>query len=327
MARFDRFYHLWHTLKASRYPVPLGRLANELECTERNTKNIIANLRAIGAPVEYSREYKGYYLDTSQNPSFELPGLWFNASELHALMASHQLLAEVQPGWLNDYIRPLKGRIEKLLDDASRDFQELNRRVRIMQIAARPTDLDNFRKVSEALLSRRRLRVLYHGRARDVTGERTVSPQRLVYYRHNWYLDAWCHTKRALRTFSIDRLQPVELKEQPAKDISDTVLDRHYATAYGIFAGPARGTAHLLFSPEAAKWVADEEWHPGEESDVHPDGSYELKFPYSDTRELVMDILKYGPDVEVLGPPKLREIVADRTRRTSEVYEKDSETT
>ncbi len=42
--------------------------------------------------------------------------------------------------------------------------------------------------------------------------------------------------------------------------------------------------------------------------------------PYNHTTELVMDILKYGPDVEVVGPDSLRREVAERLRQTAELY-------
>lgn len=321
MDRLQRIYHLDRELKARRYPVPLRTLAETLDCSGRTVKNLIAWLRDTGKPVEYDREHNGYYLARRDSEAFELPGLWFSASELHALLVSHHLLSEVQPGWLNEYIRPLQHRIEKLLKTPERDFQQLQERVRILQIAARPTRLDHFQTVSEAVITRRRLYMLYHGRERDRLSDRTVSPQRLVFYRHNWYLDAWCHASEALRSFSIDRLHPAEILDAAARDIDETELDRHYGDAYGIFAGEARDTAHLRFSAEAAKWVADESWHPEETGTVLPDGRYELKIPYGDPRELIMDILKYGPEVEVLEPAELRETVITRVNKTAKIYQ------
>lgn len=55
----------------------------------------------------------------------------------------------------------------------------------------------------------------------------------------------------------------------------------------------------LRFTPEQARWVADEHWHPQQQSRTLADGSYELSVPYSDSRELVMDILKHNPAVPV----------------------------
>ena len=59
-----------------------------------------------------------------------------------------------------------------------------------------------------------------------------------------------------------------------------------------------------------SRWVADESWHPDQQGHIEEDGSWRLKVPFSHARELIMDILRYGADVEVIGPESLREIVA-----------------
>ena len=74
----------------------------------------------------------------------------------------------------------------------------------------------------------------------------------------------------------------------------------------GIFSGKAVTWAKLRFSPERARWVANEQWHPQQKGTVEADGSYLLEIPYSDDRELLMDILRHGPEVEVIAPTKLR---------------------
>lgn len=322
MDRIQRLCRLNDELHTRRRPVSVKVLVDILECSERNVKDIIAQLRDVfGAPIVYDREHNGYYLELKEGLVFELPSLWFNASELHALLTSHRLLTEIQPGILDDYIEPLKVRIEKMLDNAAKDSKEVLRRVRILQIAARPTNLEYFQKAATVLIERRKLKILYHGRARDKTTERVISPQRLVYYRSNWLLDAWCHKANAIRSFSVDRLHPVEILEEPAVEIDDSKLDEHFTHSYGIFAGPANNTAHLRFSSHMAKWVADEQWHPEQEYTTLADGGCELKIPYGNPTELIMDILKYGPEVEVLGPPELREAVVRRIDDTAAVYE------
>ena len=274
----------------------------------------------LGAPVHYDRERNGWYYDQSQGQPYQLPGLWFSADELHALLVSHNLLANLQPDILSSHIRPLTQRIEGILQNQHAGSQDMARRIRIFQQAARPTDLDQFRRITGATLERRQLRILYHGRERDQTNERTISPQRLTYYRSNWYLDAWCHLRDGLRTFSLDRTHVVEVIDTPTKDIPDEILDAHFATTYGIFAGPPEQTAVLRFTPNAARWVADEHWHPDQQGEVLPDGSYELRIPYSDPRELVIDILKYGEEVEVVAPEALRDAVRERLRLALDKY-------
>jgi len=311
--KLDRIYELNRTLSARRHPVSLQQLAEELECSEPTVKRTIRHLRdRLGAPLEYDRERNGYYYLRQQQGVYELPGLWFSADELYALLTTYHLLGGIQYGILDEHIGPLRDRLESLLKSDRAGHREVERRIRILPTAAREVNLANFRAVASALVERRQLNILYHGRARDEITERTLSPQRLIYYRDNWYLDAWCHLRGALRSFSLDRIHPVELLDQPARDQEEERLDQHLGSAYGIFSGPARHTAHLIFTPQAAKWIADEKWHPDQKSTIHPDGSYELHIPYSDPTELIMDIIKYGPEVEVAGPQSLRQKVKER---------------
>lgn len=193
-------------------------------------------------------------------------------------------------------------------------------RLRILQVGVRPLDPRTLQTVVVALKNRKRLRILYHGRNRDLTTERTVSPQRLVCYRGNWYLDTWCHLREGLRHFALDRLHPLAVLDEAALDIDDAQLDAHFASAYGIFSGQARETAVLRFSSAIAGWVADEVWHPQQTGEVRRDGSFELRIPYSDERELIMDVLRYGPDVEVVAPESLRHRVAQLAARTAAQY-------
>ncbi|HET8552556.1 MAG TPA: transcriptional regulator [Gammaproteobacteria bacterium] len=319
MDRFDRLTLLHRLLDGCRVPIPLDEIMAKLECSRATANRAIQTLRDdLGAPLEYDRELNGYrYTGTAV---YELPGLWLNPSELMALIASEHLLAEVEPGVLAPIIEPLRERLARLLERRQSGDGELLKRIRIFQTETRSVDLDSFHRVAEALGTRHKLRILYHGRERDETTERVISPQRLVYYRDNWYLDAWCHASDGLRTFSLDRLQPVELLQEKTYDCSTEQLDAHFKSGYGIFAGPGKHMAVLHFSPSQARWVADEHWHPDQQGRVLPDGSYELRVPYADPRELIMQILKYGPEVEVLGPEGLRREVAERVMRMGAMY-------
>src|SRR5690606_30680356 len=127
-----------------------------------------------------------------------------------------------------------------------------------------------------------KVRMGYHGRERDRLTERTVSPQRLVHYRENWLLDAYCHLRKGLRTFSVDRVREARELEEEAQSVSDTELDAYFTSSYGIFSGKANKTAMLRFSAERARWVADERWHPQQAGQYLTDGRYELRVPYRD---------------------------------------------
>jgi predicted DNA-binding transcriptional regulator YafY len=179
-------------------------------------------------------------------------------------------------------------------------------------MAARTERPENFEAVASATIRRRRLKIAYHARSSDEVTEREVSPQRLVHYRDNWYLDGWCHLRNGLRSFSVDAIKAAELLNRKAKPVAEQTLKKVLESSYGIFSGKADRQARLRFTPKQARWVAAEQWHPEQVSRYDKNGFYLLEFPYHNDGELIMDILRYGDDVEVLGPAALRRKVKQR---------------
>ena len=101
--------------------------------------------------------------------------------------------------------------------------------------------------------------------------EREVSPQRLVHYRDNWYLDGWCHLRKGLRSFSVDAIREAHILDKRARDVSERTLDAVLGSGYGIFSGRKVTWATLKFSPQSARWVAKEEWHPKQRGRFEPE--------------------------------------------------------
>jgi len=313
MSRTDRLYRIDQILSERRV-APLEVFLDALEVSRATFKRDLEYLRErFNAPIIWDRKAGGYRYDAQRGqagPAYALPGLWFSAGELYALLAAQKLLADLEPGILSAHLSPLQARLSALLESAGQSAEEVARRVRLLSIARRAVAPACFAAVAQALFSRRRLEIEAWNRARNEVNTRIVSPQRLVHYRDNWYLDAWCHWRRALRSFALDTLRRVAPLPQPAREISEARLDAHYAAAYGIFSGKPRRRAVLRFSPERARWVSRERWHPAQRGETLPDGSYRLVVPYADERELAMDILRHGRHVVVEAPPALRRRVA-----------------
>ncbi len=281
-----------------------------LECSEVTVFRVIRLMKDhLKAPIEWHDDLGGYYYNNrGGNDAYELPGLWFNTKELQALLVFDRLFESLEPGLLGEHLAPLARRIADLLKHRQLGLGEAAHRIRVLGMASRPAG-PCFHTLASATLQRNRIRVTYHGRDRNRVTERTVSPQRLVHYRENWLLDAWCHLRDGLRTFSIDRVRDAQELDEPAHTVADAELDEYFASSYGIFSGKANRTAVLRFSGERARWVADERWHPEQVGQHLTDGRYELRVPYRDDRELVMDVLRHGAEVEVVAPVALRRAV------------------
>ncbi|HEX8988880.1 MAG TPA: WYL domain-containing protein [Rhodocyclaceae bacterium] len=309
MDRTERFYKI-DQLLSERRVVPFSLLEEKLGVSRATIKRDLEYLRnRLNAPIIWDRDLGGYRFGEPERGGgkYELPGLWFNASEIHALLTMRHLLANLDAGGLlGPHIEPLLARLNGLLGGQTRDQDEINKRIRIIGIAARCMALEHFSAIGSALLRRRRVFIKYYVKARDEVTERELSPQRLVHYRENWYLDAWCHARGELRSFSLDAVREASVLEVAAQDVPEDTLDEILGAGYGIFSGLEVAWARLRFTRERARWVANERWHPLQRGRYEPDGSYILELPYSDHRELLMDVLRHGPEVEVLGPGPLR---------------------
>ncbi len=321
MDRTERFHIIDQMLSNARW-VSRQQFLEVLEISPATFKRDLEYLRdRLGAPIVWDRESRGYcYRQEQSDQPFQLPGLWFNSGEIHALLTMQAWLDNVQPGLLSSHIEPLKARIRALLDSGTHDVDQITRRIRIQTRSRAAQNSAAFQVLSQALLNRKQVRLEHYNRARDSSSERVVSPQRLTFYRDNWYLDSWCHLRHAIRSFAVDAIHSVTVMQDSAKDISEEKLDQELQSGYGIFSGAKTKRAKLKFTPERARWVAQEQWHPLQESYVDNEGYYYLTVPYSQEPELVMDLLKHGAQVEVLEPASLRARMKQAVQAMTKLY-------
>ncbi|MBI5814901.1 MAG: YafY family transcriptional regulator [Nitrospinae bacterium] len=312
MDRTERFQLIDQALKSGE-AVPLRRFMDKLEISRATARRDIEYMKdRLGAPIIWDSGTRGYRLDMSQPGAgkYELPGLWFGAGEIHALIVMHQLLSSLGPGLLEPHIKPLLARLDKILGSAGHSPEEVRKRINVIPLANRTLSLECFETVATATLKKRRLRIVHYRRQDGSEVEREVSPQRLAHYRDNWYMDAYCHLRNEIRSFAVDSVKSAKMLSTKAKNVEEKTLDSVLGAGYGIFSGRKVSWAKLKFTPGRARWVSSEKWHPKQKSGYDADGFYILEVPYSDDRELMMDILKYGPDVEVMEPEELRGKVA-----------------
>jgi predicted DNA-binding transcriptional regulator YafY len=315
--------------------VSLQQLLDDLKVSRATLKRDLEFLRSrMGAPIEYDAMFGGYRFGKGygRQARHELPGLWFDEAELYALLTAQQVLAGLDSGGLlSRHLQPLLDRIQLMLSGGQGRHDDLHgrggdgvaqvmKRVKIVTATRRPVPSRHFERVSSALFSRQRLLLRYLTRSRGQVSERQVSPQRLVHYRNTWYLDAWCHRAADLRRFALDAMQDAQVLPLPCKSVALRTVQERMDAGYGIYAGAKPQWALLLFNPKAAQWASCEEWHPQAQGRWRDDGSYEMRLPYVDATELLMDVLRQGDQVQVMEPPELVAAVAQRLRAAAALY-------
>jgi predicted DNA-binding transcriptional regulator YafY len=312
MSQMERIYKL-DRLFRRRKPPGKREILEVFEISPAQFKRDLDYMRnRLGAPVTFDMEAGGYKYTAEE---FNLPGLWFTELEVYSLLLMHSLLDQLQPGLVREQLGPFRDKLRALLGKPVRGTQSILERMEVSAAPQRPIDPEHFQAISDATLRRKKLRMRYYSRSRGVASDRVVSPQRVIYYRGNWYLDAWCHEKEAMRRFAIDAVRLVSVLEEPALEVAASGQQ-----GYGIFSGPAEYTAVLVFDAVASRWVSEEEWHPLQRASALPDGGLQLEVPYSNPQEILMDILRHGPHVEVVSPASLRSAVAETHREAAEKY-------
>ncbi len=321
MDRLERFYRIHEIMQAGQC-VPLTRLMDELEISRATAKRDIEYMRdRLRAPLIWDADRRGYRYDSGLTgaDNYNLPGLWFESAEIHALVVMHAMLRELAPALLSAKLSPLIQRLEKILETQEMPSAQMHR-IRVHNAGNRMSSPACFSTAAQGVLQRRRLAIEHYHRQRDEVSARIVSPQRLTHYRGNWYLDAWCHSKQALRSFSLDAIRRMRLQSTPATEIPAQELDQVLASSYGIFAGAPTQIARLRFSAIRSRWVGQETWHPEQVQKFDQNGALTLSFPYHDDTELVMDILRHAKHVEVLEPAELRTKVREEIEAIRAIY-------
>jgi predicted DNA-binding transcriptional regulator YafY len=319
MKEFERLIQ-YRQLLSHRRAISKEDLLLKLEISLATFKRDLTVLRdRFGVPVVFDRDQDGYRLERDDGMT-ELPGLWFNQEEILALLSIQHMIDQLEPGVLSPKLKPLQSKLSEIMVSQGQDPGLLAQRVKLVHAGKRKLHLKPFQAVALATLNRKQLKIKHFNRQTGEAVPRTISPQQLVHYRDNWYVDAWCHLRQDLRSFSIDAIQDCDMLETAAKEVPREQIEAQVKKGYGIFSGQDVLWAELRFTPARSRWVERESWHPDQQSHHEADGSYVLKVPYSDDRELLGDILRHGPEVEVLAPPSLRQSVQKSIAKAFKLY-------
>ena len=319
MDHFDQVHQIYQLVKSSRLPVPKRKMVEKLEVSGGTVKNRIRELRdRYDAPLKYSSKDRGYYFTDEK---YELQGIWFSQNELYAFLIIEQQMEQLEPGLISAQLKTLKQKIHKLLQNKIQNTESLANRLQVIAIHNKPLDAETFSIISSATLKRQRLQITYQRNSDQQTSIREISPQRLVYYKNNWYLYAYCHQKHAIRNFALDAILAVKKSRQNCKEIPADEVKKVIDSTYGIFAGLADKTATIHFYNPSSHWVAKEQWHEQQQGEWLDKNTYQLVIPYQKDEELIMDILRHGDNAKVIAPAELIRKIQQKIEKMQKKYQ------
>jgi len=242
MSQLERIYKLDRLLRRKQAPTKRDILQT-FEISPAQFKRDLEFMRdRLGAAITFEPGTGGYRYSSTD---FNLPGLWFSESEVYSMLLMNAVLEQLQPGIVREQLAPFEARLKVLIGNSRRGADSILERIEVRPERQRAANPEHFRSICDATLRRKRLRMRYYSRHRNAEADRVVSPQRVIYYRGNWYLDAWCHDKQAGRRFAVDAIRQAAVLDEPALD--EEPAPGNEEPGYGIFAGPADQIATLVF--------------------------------------------------------------------------------
>jgi len=295
-------------------------LADQLEVSERTVRADIEFLRdQLHAPIKYSRKSGFHYED----PSWRLSTYPLTHGELFALTIGARMLQAYSGSAYRHELETAITRLsERLPEQNWVDLQKLAKEHMLFRAEA-SVDLDPeiWQRLESASHQQQSILMTYYTAGRNATSDRQLDPYLLHIYRGtNPYLIGYCHTRKMMRWFRIDRIRKIEIL--PAKFVRNPAFDaQEYLDA--IFQHEAGGSAlevKIEFDRETAPYVRERRWHPSQSIEEYPDGSIALSMTVRGINDVKRWVLGYGKGAKVISPPKLVNLVREEVEQISTLY-------
>jgi len=276
---------------------------------------------SFNAPIEYNALKRGFYY-TEQDYSLGLISL--TEGELLALYLGHSMLAKCRG---TAYAKKILSAFDKicsqLKDEVAVDFGHLADTITFDLEPLRGNEeriAAHFATIAQAIKEHRQLIIQHYNMITEQTLKRRVNPYLLRYYNGAWYLLGWCHLRKDMRTFGIDRISSIEVSTVKFSKPDDFCQQEFFDNSFRMFRSPATHQVQIWFSANQAPWIREREWHPTQELHNHPDGSLTLAMQTSGLFQVRRWILSFGKDAKAIAPPELVKEICGELNQASQHY-------
>ena len=325
MARGDQLGRQWRvlqTLITSKRGKSAAELADELECHPRTVYRDLEALQIAGFPIYTDREDGKSLWSLLDTVKHQIP-IPFTLTELMALYFSRDMLKVFKDTHFHDSLESLFKKVKATLPKKSLGY--LDEVQQVLHVGLKPyKEYGKFREiinqVNEAALEKRRVEILYFAMSQRKKTKRKVDPYRIWFFNGTFYLIGFCHLRKQIRTFALDRIRMLSPTEETFEVAEDFKLEDFLRSSFGVFQGEPR-KVKIRFAPEAAGYIQEKVWHESQKILPQKDGSLIFEAEVAGTDEIKYWIMTWGAKAEVLEPASLREDIRREAAEILAMYE------
>jgi len=317
--QITRQWHLLRLLEDSQGETLIDLVESIPDDYPKNTRTVrrdLETLEAVGFPLVIEK-HNGQTRWRLMEGFRDIPALGFSATELMALLLSRHLLKPLEGTEIAESLNSALSKASSALPPQGHEY--VRSMEQMFTVGLGPHK--NYREhkqtinlISQAIDKRRTAQMRYYSASRDGTARREVDPYHLWFAGGGLYMIAYCHLRKDVRLFAVERIRSIALTDHPYQLPLGFNVQEYVQDALNVMRG-RRIDVELLFTRKAAAWVKDKSWHPSQQSKLLKDGKLKMSLKVADNDELVGWILSFGGQVRVVRPEGLRERVKDEAKK------------
>jgi proteasome accessory factor B len=309
----ERMLRIHQALQSARYPNAVT-LAASLEVSTKSIHRDLEFMRdRLELPLAYDAAHKGYHY-TQEVGNF--PTLQITEGELFALLVAEKALQQYRG---TAFERPLVSAFKKMAaslpDTVSLNIADWEQTISFRTRAEPIVKLETFDALAQAAAQRQQLQLTYRKPGQRATELRVVDPYHLANINGEWYLFAWCHLRKDIRTFVPARILAVGPTGRTFARPQKFSLEKRLRDSFGVQSGQGNFDVVLRFNELAADYIREKKWHESQHLRELADGGVELRLKLSSLAEVERWVLGWAGNAQVLQPPELAESVARAARK------------
>jgi proteasome accessory factor B len=308
----ERMLRIHQSLQSGGFP-NASKLAAEIEVATKTIHRDIEFMRdRLNLPIEFNLAKNGYFY-TGEVSAF--PTMQITEGELFALVVAEKALQQYRG---TSFEKPLLSAIRKmeqaLPDTISVNLADIGQTISFRTRAEPILDLKTFDVLAKAVAQRQQLELHYRKPGQAKTEPRIVDPYHLANINGEWFLFAYDHARKDIRTFVPARIQSVKPTGKIFERSQKFSLEKRLHDSFGVHSGEGEYEVVIRFNARAADYVREKKWHQSQQLRELKGGGVELKLKLSSLAEIERWVLSWGGDAKVLKPRELAEAIRQSAR-------------
>ncbi|HEY2082178.1 MAG TPA: WYL domain-containing protein [Verrucomicrobiae bacterium] len=309
----ERMLRIHQAIQAGKFP-NASTLARELEVSTKSIHRDIEFMRdRLELPIEYDGSRVGYRYTEEVNA---FPTVQITEGEIFALLVAEKALQQYRG---TSFEKPLLSAIKKmeqsLPDTISLNLADIEQTISFRTRAEQILNLEIFDTLAKATAHRRQIEMSYRKPGKRETEQRVIDPYHLANINGEWYLFAYDHGRKDIRTFAPVRIQSVKATGKTFERPEKFSLEKRLRDSFGVHSGEGDYDVVIQFSGRVADLIGEKKWHESQQLRQLKGGGAELRLKLSSLVEIERWVLSWGGDAKVLKPKELAEAVREAAEK------------